>query len=207
MRKIARTTAIVGTAALLSVTGTAWAAGPYTVTAGTQTSGNVDVHGTSVGTLTFAGPSSSATCKSGTASGSVTLGPSDDGVGIGSIDDSTWDNCTGDLGEVVITQTAPWRLNATGAPTDGVTAVTVDQVAVHVTSGSCSFDATGSADGFVDESDQTLHITPPTDGAKVVVSNTSWQCLGVVADGDEGTITATYAVTNSSDGDLQITSP
>lgn len=207
MRSIGRLTAAAGAATLLSLTGTAWAARPYTVTAGSQTSGTVTVDGTSVGTLTFATPSSTASCESGTAAGTVTLGSSADGVGIGAIEESTWEGCTGPLGAISITQTSPWRINATGAPTNGVTPVTIDRIAVHGSSGPCTFDATGSADGTVRESDQTLNITPPTTGARIVVSNTSFGCLGVVSDGDEATIEASYAVTNSSDGDLHITSP
>lgn len=207
MSHIARLTAAAGAATVLSLTGVAWAAGPYTVTAGSQTSGTVSVNGTSVGTLTFEAPNSTASCESGSASGTINLGASGDGAGIGEIAASSWNNCTGSLGAVTITQTAPWRLNATGVPTDGVTAGTIDQIAVHVSSGSCSFDASGSADVSVRESDQTLNITPPTAGAKVVISNASFGCFGVVSNGQEGTITASYAVTNSSDGALHITSP
>ena len=198
---------------LVTIAGPAWAAGPYTITAGTTSTGDVAYTAATTGAapyIFFATPNVQLACDSGTVDGNLFLGSNATGENIGSIASSTWTNCPGPLGlPLTFTQVGTWSLNATGTPTGGVTPVTIENVSVHVEAtddpGSWAHDITGSMDGILDESTQVLTITTPTHGARLETSNTVGT-FGLIQDGEEVTLEMSYELTNPA-GPIAITSP
>ena len=219
MKAFRKILAVAGAAALVTMAGPAWAAGSYTITAGTTSGGDVAYTADTTGTapqIQFYTDFVQMGCASGTADGLLHTGSNATGSNIASIDSSTWNNCVGPASlSMVVTQNAPWTLNATGTPSGGSTAGTISGVdasivAIDPNTGQpnpalCSFDATGSTDGFFQESDQTLHVTTPTTAQKLTVSNTQG-CFGQVLDGDEACFEGVYALANPA-GPITITSP
>ena len=216
MKALRRILAVTSAAALVTIAGPAWAAGPYTITAGTTSGGDVAYTAATTGAspqIHFNTPNVEMTCASGTAAGLLHTGSSPDGVNIASIDSTTWTDCLGPLGlAMTVTQTGdpvPWQLNVTGTPTGGVTVGTIDQVSAHVAAtvnpDDCRFDVTGSVDGNFNESGQALTITTPTAGAQLDVTNVVG-CFGLVSDPDTATFEGVYAISNPA-GPITITSP
>ena len=215
MKAIRKILAVAGAAALVTIAGPAWAAGSYTITAGTTSGGDVAYTG-STSQIDFYTEFVQMGCTSGTADGQLHTGSNATGANIASIDSSTWNNCVGPAGlSMVVTQNSSWTLNAVGTPSGGVTAGTITDVdasivAINPDTGQpdpalCSFDATGSTDGFFQESDQTLHVTTPTTGQKLTVGNTVG-CFGQVLDGDEAFFEGAYALANPA-GPIVIAQP
>jgi len=207
MRTARRLAAALGATALVTVAGPAWAAGPYTVSAGGSSDGTSAFSGTA-GAITFTSPNTSVNCSGGTAGGTVNLGSNADGSAIASIDSATFSGCSGPFGlSLNITQTQAWTLNATGAPDGGVTAGSITDVAADVTSTGfipCSFSVSGSVDGSFDENTQTLAVAPAGTGG-LTISDVSG-CVGFVSNGQVAQMTGSYTI-SADGGALSITSP
>ena len=191
--------ALAGAAALVAVGGAAYAAGPYTVTAGSTSSGTVAYTGTTSGAspqIKFSTPGVDMTCASGTAAGNLHLGANATGANIASIDSTTWTNCIGPLGlDLVVTQVGTWTLNATGDASVDPVAGSITSVNAHVENpgGACSFDVTGTMGGTFSEATQTLAVTPA--GSTLVVTNVSG-CFGLVSENDPATFEMSYLIAN-----------
>ena len=216
MKALRRILAIASAAALVTIAGPAWAAGPYTITAGTTSGGDVAFTAATTGVspqIHFNTPNVEMACASGTAAGLLHTGSNPTGVNIAGIDSTTWTDCLGPLNlPMTVTQTGapvPWRLNVTGTPTSGVTVGTIDQVSAHVEAtgdpDTCQFDVTGSVDGNFNESGQALTITTPTAGAALRTTNVVG-CFGLVDEGGPATFEGVYAISNPA-GPITITSP
>ena len=196
--------AVLGaTAALTLGASAAWATGPYTISAGAQTSGTVAYTGSTTGAspqIQFNSPNVEMGCDSGTAAGDLFLGSNATGDDVGSITSSTWTNCVGPFGlPMSVTHAGTWSLNLTGTPTGGVTVGNIDEVNAHVEATgdpeTCSFDVIGSVDGNFNESGQALTITTPTAiGALFTVNVVG--CFGLVDEGGPATFEGAYALAN-----------
>ena len=204
-----RTIAIFGAAAVLTL------AAPAAFASTSQVTVNADAsafYGATTGSpgVNFVAGTEPMDCGSATASGSLVLGSSSNGVGVGSITSSTWSNCTALGGSVnmAVTQNGTWKLNAGDTNNStGNTPVTVTGVNAHVVDTSfggfvCDFFVTGSVDGYFQESDQTLHITLPTGVAMapapapagLILSTVTNNCNGAFAQGDPATFVGVYQV-------------
>ena len=204
-----RTIAIFGAAAALTLAAPAAFASTSQVTVNANASA---FYGATTGSpgVNFTAGSAPMDCASATASGSLVLGSSSNGLGAGSITSSTWTGCTALGGSVnmAVTQSGTWTLNAgdTNSST-GITPVTVTGVNAHVVDTTyggavCDFVVSGSVDGYLQESDQTLHITlptgvamaPATSPAALTLSTVTKTCAGSIAQGQSATFLGIYQV-------------
>ena len=213
MKAFRRILAIASAAVLVTIAGPAWAAGPYTITAGAQTSGTVAYTGSTTGAgpqVRFNTPYLELGCDSGTAAGTFNLGSNSTGENIGSIDAGTFTECVGPFGlPLTFTQIGTWTVDATAAPSGGVTPVTIENVSVHVEATgdpeTWAHDITGSMDGTLDKSTQVLTITTPTAGAALFTTNVVGT-FGLVEEGGPATLEMSYELANPA-GPIAITSP
>lgn len=160
--------------------------------------------------VNFTAGTSPMDCGSATADGSFVLGSSSDGRNVGSITSSTWTDCTALDGalNMAVTQNSTWTLHVGDTNNStGVTPVTITDVNAHVVDTTyggavCDFVVSGSVDGYVQESDQTLHITlptgvpmpPATTAAGLTLSTVTNTCLGSIAQGQSATFLGVYQV-------------
>ena len=220
--------AAAGAAALVIVASPAMAHAPYTVTAGSQTTGTVAFDGTTTADgIKFYTDFVTMGCESGSATGNVNLGTVDgdgdgtpDGNGVANITDTGWNNCIGPLGiAMTVDQIGTWDLNVQGNNVGGVIAGTITNVnarVASVTPGQCEFTVTGQVGGSFDDEYFDPNIDPPKKQQLLTVDDTSPDnnlvvsdvtgCFGQVVTGDQAYFAATYDITNSSDGDLAIAS-
>ncbi len=136
------------------------------------------------------------------ASGSITNGTHKGAspLAVGTTTALSFGNCTGPVGTVTTkVETSKFKISVdsktTGSgDTDGI----VGPVTVKVSMTGCSFIVKGSAPGYYDNANHTLHVTAslPTkalSSAQLTVSGVSG-CFGLVANGDHPSYTSTYTV-------------
>jgi hypothetical protein len=147
-------------------------------------------------------------------SGSAAAGdlPSASGVaipaGVGTASSLSFSGCTGPLGTVTTTVSSlPYEINITAwdAANSRGTGY-VGPVSVSVSMPLCTFDVTGNAPGYYDNTNHQLVLTPdqalPSGVGGLTVSNVSG-CAGLVNNGDTPTYTSSYAVSPA----ITVTSP
>lgn len=151
--------------------------------------------------VTCTSSKSTATVKNGTHTGTSP-------VQVGTVTKLSFTGCTGPTGAVTITVMAlPYKLSVDSKTVSGKTDGIVSGISTHVSTTGCSFNTTGSAPGFYNNSNHTLNQTPklpitPLNSAKLTVSGVSG-CAGLVLNGDHPTFTGTYTATPTT---LKITS-
>ena len=151
--------------------------------------------------VTCTSSKTTATVKNGTHTGTSP-------VQIGTVTKLSFSSCTSVTGAVTVTVMAlPYKLQIDSKTVSGKTDGIVSGVSTHVSTTGCSFNTTGSAPGFYNNSTHTLTQTPklpitPLNKAQLTVSGVSG-CAGLVVNGDHPTFTGTYTVTPTS---LKITS-
>ena len=165
--------------------------------------------------VTFTDTTSGAVlnCESASAAGTITVGTNRIGTGIGTVDSTGWNNCTGPAGlQLTVTGSHPWSLNATGDTAGGVTAGTVSGVNAHVADngGGCDFDVTGSVAGSYTNGTSNGTLTLPGTSTTLTISNVSGFLCGFagIRSGDSASFRATYQVAadNADYNPIQITS-
>ena len=199
--------AVAGSVAILSGAGTAYAHSPWSVTAGTQTSGSVPYSATAAGTwsnpaITITIGASNMTCNSSSAAGDVTLGATPGFFA--SITDFTLHSCLmeGILPmelSVSATPANPWAMRITNDAIGGVSPVRLYDIHGHMrdigTGGwTCAFDVDGTIDGTFDSGTQQLAVSATSSG--LVVSNVTGGCFGWISNGNSMTFAGDYDVTN-----------
>ena len=214
-KKVSRAVVVPAIAlSALALGSASFAASSYNLTAGSAPAGTVvNYTATTTGAspqVTFIDTTADVTlnCVSASAKGEVTVGTNQSGTGIGTIDSTGWNTCTGPGGlSLTVTGSHPWSLNATGdTNAAGETDGTVSAVNAHV-AGDCSFDVTGSVDATYKNGTTTLDLPGTT--STLTISNTSFGCIFVnVSDGDKASFKATYQVAadNGAYNPIQITS-
>ncbi|HET6877656.1 MAG TPA: hypothetical protein VFH38_09020 [Jatrophihabitans sp.] len=213
-RKIATVAAAAGAAAIVAAPA-AFAAGlTYNISAGTHHSGTAAYVGkTAKGTtIKFSDTTSGLDlgCAGGTASGAVTLGRKVSASKAGTITKTTWKNCSGPGGLVLVpAQVGTWYLNGRGKTVNGNTPVYVSNVKANVaaspTPSLCKFTVTGAADGVYHNGTHKLSLAPAKkSGHQLKVSNVTG-CLGTINNGDIVTFQATYVISSTS-GAIKISS-
>jgi hypothetical protein len=148
------------------------------------------------------------TCTSSALTGSLKKGTKLPGAGIGTVTSVAFTNCTV-LGQTlsISSGTVAWKLNAVSYKS-GVTSGTISGIHLAISSSVCSaiIDGTSATanNGMVkitySNSTHKLSILPT--GGNLHVYNVNG-CLGLVSNGDAGTITTAYAVSPAQ----KITSP
>jgi hypothetical protein len=109
-------------------------------------------------------------------------------------------NCTGPVGAVKTkVEALSYKISVDSKTTKkGDTDGIIGPVKVHVSMTGCSFNVTGTAPGFYDNANHTLHVTPflPTKAlkkAQLTISGVSG-CFGLVSNGNHPSYVSTYTV-------------
>ena len=220
-KKVSRAVVVpaIALSALALGSAAAFAASSYNVAAGSAASGTiVGYTANTTGPLpqvTFTNTTSGfvLNCESASAAGTITVGTNRIGTGIGTVDSTGWNNCTGPAGlQLTVTGSHPWSLNATGDTAGGVTAGTVSGVNAHVADngGGCDFDVTGSVAGSYTNGTSNGTLTLPGTSTTLTISNVSGFLCGFagIRSGDSASFRATYQVAadNADYNPIQITS-
>ena len=108
---------------------------------------------------------------------------------------STWSGCGGSVGlDIAVAGQGTWNFSWDTYNGSDVTTGRITDVNAHVSSsdgGTCGFDVTGVVNATFTNSSQNLAISPD---ATLSISNVSG-CFGLINDGDQGSMAATYNVT------------
>jgi len=148
------------------------------------------------------------TCSTSTMTGSLKSGKGLAGKGIGTVTSVTFNNCTV-LGQTVslASGTVAWKLNA-ASYTSGVTHGTITGIHLAISSSVCSATIDGTS-GTAHNGLVKITYTNSTHKLKILAAGDNLHvynvngCLGVIANGDSGSITGSYAVSPAQ----KITSP
>lgn len=228
MRKTTRRVGLTlaATAGLACAVPAAFAAGTFTVTAGSAAAGTVvPFHASTTGTtpqIHFNDTTSNVgfTCDSGTAGnattagGQTTVGTGLSGTPIATISGpaTTWTNCQGAGFNFTVAGSGTWNLNATSGSSAGA-AGNISNVTAAVTGTgafgtTCNFTVTGSTPANYTNADTTLHVTAGT-GLKISGASGTCVSLGVITNGDAATFVGDYLVgaQNSANDPIHITQP
>lgn len=121
-------------------------------------------------------------------------------LAVGTTTALSFGNCSGPLGKVTTkVETKKFKISVDSKTTrKGDTDGIVGSVKVHVSMIGCSFTVTGTAPGYYDNANHTLHVTAslPTKAlnkAQLTISGVSG-CLGLVKNGQHPSYTSTYKV-------------
>ena len=200
--------AAAGAAALVIVASPAMAAAPYTVSAGSQTTGTAAIDG-ATDDIIFYTEFVEMGCDSGSATDDANLGTNSTGLGVANIDDTAWNGCLGPLNiPMTVDQVGIWNLNVQGDNVGGVIAGTISNVEARIASatpGQCEFTVTGQVGGSFNENTQQLTVDDTSPDTDLVVRDVRG-CFGLVLADDPAFFAATYDMTNSPDGGLAIAS-
>ena len=219
-KKVSRAVVVPAIAlSALALGSASFAASSYNVTAGSAPAGTaVGYTATTIGALpqvTFKDTTTGTVlnCVSASAAGKITVGTNLSGTGIGTVDSTAWNTCTGP-GNISLTVTGnhPWSLNATGNTGDtgvGVTAGSITGINAHVSGGGCDFDVTGSVNGTYTNGPSTGTLDLPGTTSTLTIRNATFLCSFVgVGSGHPASFKATYQVVadNAAYNPIQITS-
>jgi hypothetical protein len=204
-------------AAVLMLSSAALAVGLSAATALATTAGTWSVHpggaitGTA-GTTVIKDTTSnvSASCTSAGFTGTLKSGTGLPGAGLGTVTSMNFNNCTAAGQTVSISSgTVAWPLNALKyVSTSGVTHGTITGIHIAVSSSVCSFVIDGTS-GTAHNGLVKITYTNGTHKLKVLPKGDNlhvWNvsgCLGLLSNGDAGTVTSTFTVSPSQ----TITSP
>lgn len=198
MRKTARNGLIMGAvlAAGIGLTATPALAASWTVTGANADGSAYAVSDNTV--LTNARNGTKLTCELSESMATINNATGHSGTGIGTIDSSTWTNCTGPLGlTFTVTQSGTWSLNAvepTADPNVGVASIT--GVTSQISGPFCSATFTGGVTGHYDNSTGILTLDPtdPNPGNLSLVASNVSGCLGLIQNGDVSTFSGDFQV-------------
>ena len=176
----------------------AFAASSYNVTAGSAPADTIIRYTATSTQVTFKDTTGGTTlnCASASATGTVTVGTNLSWTGIGTVDGTVWNTCTGPGGSsFTVTGSGTWGLNATGNTVGGVTPVSISGVNLHV-AGACTFDYTGSIAGTYANGTSSGTLTLPGTTSGLLISNVSGSSCGFIniANGHAASFKATYSV-------------
>ena len=176
----------------------AFAASSYNVTAGSAPADTIIRYTATSTQVTFKDTTGGTTlnCASASATGTVTVGTNLSWTGIGTVDGTVWNTCTGPGGSsFTVTGSGTWGLNATGNTVGGVTPVSVTGVNLHV-AGGCNFDYTGSIAGTYTNGTSNGTLTLPGTTSGLMISNVSGSLCSTVniANGHSASLKASYQV-------------
>lgn len=213
-------TALAAAAALATAIPAAFAAGTFTVTAGSAPPGTaVPFSGTSTGPtpqfqLTDTTANVTVTCASNTVLGSTTVGAGLSGTGVVNINASStiWTGpCTGDGFNFSPAGSGTWILNATSGSSAGV-AGTLSGMGIRLTgTGSfgttCNFSAAGSVQASYTNATNMFDVG----GDGLTISGVSGTCgaLNIIKNGDAATLQVNYLISagNPTYSPIAITQP
>lgn len=193
-------------AGVLALGATAASAAPtFSIAAGSAPAGtSVAFTGATTGTspqITLVDTTSNLTltCDSGTAGGHATVGTGLPNTGLANVTGSTttWTNCVGPLGLVLIPKgTGTWKLNATKyTAATGVTTGTLAGAHATVSTSdgtSCVFKVAGSVPVTYTNSTQVLAVSPSKSNLKI---SGVTGCFGLINNGDVASFQANYKLT------------
>jgi hypothetical protein len=155
------------------------------------------------GTTTLKDTNSGTTvkCKTSTMTGSLKKGSGLSGTGLGTVTEVNFNNCTV-LGETLsLTSGAvTWALNAKSETSAGVVSGTITGIHISASSSACSLVIDGTS-GSADDGMVKVTYTNSTHKLKILAGGGNLHvydvngCLGVVSNGDPGTITGNYKIT------------
>ena len=192
---------VLAAAALVAFSASAaFAASSYNVTAGSAPADTIIRYTATSTQVTFKDTTAGTTwnCESASATGTVTVGTNLSWTGIGTVDGTVWNTCTGGFGlTFTVTGSGTWGLNATGSTNaSGVTAVGISSMSVHVASSSCSFDVTGTVNGTYTNGTSNGTLTLPGTSSGLTISNVSGSSCSFIniANGHLASFKATYSV-------------
>ena len=206
-KRMSRSLAISAVAGIVALAGSsaAFAASSYNVTAGSAPASTVVGYtATTTGALphvTFTDTTSGTVynCASASATGTITVGTNLSWTGIGTVDGTGWNTCTGPFG-LTLTHTGvgSWNLDATGDTVGGVTPVSISGVNLHVSDpgGSCDFDYTGSVNGTYTNGPSNGTLTLPGTSSGLTIKNVSGSLCAFagISNGHSASFKATYQV-------------
>jgi hypothetical protein len=177
----------------------------YTTAVGGTSSGTATLKGATTGPLAFEDVTRNipAQCTSAAANSTSKLSTTAPAAKLATIVSSTYVGCkaAGEL-DLAVTAGKNWEFNATGATSGGVTPGTLTKIsaAVKDTDGlGCSFTIGGTVDATYTNSSTTLGFAPLS-GTKnfLKISKQKGNCLGLINNGDDVTLTGSFAVTATS---------
>ena len=175
----------------------AFAASSYNVTAGSAPADTIIRYTATSTQVTFKDTTGGTTlnCASASATGTVTVGTNLSWTGIGTVDGTVWNTCSGPFGFTqTVTGSGIWGLNATGDTVGGVTPVRISGVNLHF-AGGCNFDYTGSIDGTYTNGPSNGTLILPGTSSGLTISNVSGSsCFFGWSNGDLASVKATYQV-------------
>jgi hypothetical protein len=190
------TLAAAGLAIGLSTTSAfATTAATWSVSPGGSTSGKA-------GTTTVKDTTSglTVTCTSSTFTGSLKSGTGLAGAGIGTVTSLDFNNCSVDGETLSLSSgTVAWAVNAVSYK-KGVTSGTVTGIHFSISSSICSAVIDGTS-GSADNGMVKISYTNKTGVFKILAAGDDLHvydvsgCLGLISDGDSGTISGSYKVT------------
>lgn len=170
--------------------------GTYTATTNKTVLSNRGVNVTCTSTSTVKASTGKGTIPTATRTGTSP-------VRVGSVSSLNFRHCTGPLGTVTTSvRKLPYSVKVDSTTTStGKTDGMITGVNVHVSMLGCSFNVTGSAPGYYNNSDHTLHMTAtlpktPLNTARLTVGGVSG-CAGLVQNGDHPKYTGTYKVSRA----------
>jgi len=201
------------TVGLIALAGPAFAAGPpYTVSVGgSSAAGSHSFTAASTGTVVFNAKNNAGTvinmnCTAVSASGTITSGT---GVNpVANIASTTWTGCKIPGGNATVTQSGAWNLTGTGSASSALETIagyvgSVNAgVALTASPATCSFTATGQANGSFNESTQQIVISETGYTGNLTLSGVG-PCLGQLQNGNKANFGATLNVT-SPDGAITL---
>ncbi|WP_372347390.1 hypothetical protein [Streptomyces sp. KL116D] len=200
MRRLARNTAIatvaLGAALGLSVTqASAGALATYTVTPGGSFTAVA-------GTTTLAVPTTTLTCTSSNAAGTLKSGSGLDGNGIGDISSLTFNGCDVAGIEFEVTTdpaSLPWKINVSGMSSSDRADGTITGIRATISGFSCDATFSGSVTGWFENSTDTLHVT----GGGSLAAEDDANCLGLINPGDHAEFNGDYVLDSDQNISMQ----
>ncbi|MGW6400784.1 hypothetical protein [Streptomyces sp. NPDC055134] len=189
MRRIARNTALsvaaVGAALGLSVTqASAGALATFSVTGG----GAYTAHAVNP---TLSVPATQLQCATSDASGTLKNGSGLSGVGIGTVDNISFNDCNvGGIPFDVTPSALPWSINLDSMNGTDEAHGTITGIKASISGIGCAASFSGSVEGYYQNSTHTLHVT----GGGTLAADPGANCLGLINAGDHAEFVGDYVL-------------
>ena len=138
------------------------------------------------------------TCEEAEADATIDNVTGHSGDGIGTIDNTTWTNCTGPFGLTFgVTHVGTWNLNAVQTTSDpDLNVGSITNIEATISGPACSAKFTGGVPGYYNNATGTLQVDPTApnpNGLELVASDVSG-CLGVIQEGDKAEFSGNFAI-------------
>lgn len=222
MRKFTKAALAVPAVTALAFAAPAFAAGPYTVSVGGDSSaGDVAFEGTAT-PIDFVAHSQITDvymdCAQSVATGDIHTGTNMSGSvpeHPATITDSDWSNCLGPLTlDMTVEQVGDWHLEVDGSASGNVVEGRIVDVEAHVYATndptSCAFTVSGAVDGSFDKAAQELTVAedglnPNGHDLTITLDSSSSGCGGLISTGDAASFDGVYAIDTLGAGPVDIT--